>query len=304
MKTDRFIRATLENLSMGMYDDFIESSCRSMRKAGTKTVIVRKEIANCCKWCRSLAGTYDYGSGDYPDDIFRRHENCRCIVTVSHEKGHYTDVWSKRDYDSERELIRGRIEDIQHEEARSGVEARKAGKRAKAKSEGKAFFDSTDDWKDANRKAGENFYSGVKNPGKVFYKNGERYEIDGHHVKFEPSQQERDIAQVLADQMHERVVLQPKIEYPKGVKMPDYVIGGKGFDLKTITGAGKNTFDNAIKGQREQATNFVFDITACPLPMDAIERQLEAILASDRRDWVEKLILVNNGKIVKIFERA
>ena len=269
MKADGFLRATLENISRGMYDDFVESSCRSMRKTGAKAVIVRKEIGSCCDWCRSLAGTYDYSAGQYPDDIFRRHQNCRCIVTVSNEKGHYTDVWSKREYDSERELIRGRIEDIQHEEARTAVMERKARKRAKAVSEGKQFFDSTDFWKDADRRAGEDFYTGVKDPGKVFYKDGQRYEIDNHHVKFEPSQHEREIAKVLAEQLHEEVILQP-----------------------------------VIKGQRSQATNFVFDITKCPLPRDVIERKLEAVLTNKKRDWIEKLILIDNGEIVKILERT
>lgn len=302
MKADGFLRATLENISRGMYDDFVESSCRSMRKTGAKAVIVRKEIGSCCDWCRRLAGTYDYSAGQYPDDIFRRHENCRCIVTVSNEKGHYTDVWSKREYDSERELIRGRIEDIQHEEARTAVRERKARKRAKAVSEGKQFFDSTDFWKDADRRAGEDFYTGVKDPGKVFYKDGQRYEIDGWHVKFEPSQQERDIAQVLADQMHERVVLQPKIEYPKGIKMPDYVIGGKSYDLKTIEGAGKNTLDSSVKRKKGQASNFVFDVTSFAVSDDEMFRQASHII--ERRDWIDKVILIRNNEIIRIFERT
>lgn len=302
MKADGFLRATLENISRGMYDDFVESSCRSMRKSGAKAVIVRKEIGSCCDWCRSLAGTYDYSAGQYPDDIFRRHQNCRCIVTVSNEKGHYTDVWSKREYDSERELIRGRIEDIQHEEARTAVRERKARKRAKAVSEGKQFFDSTDFWKDADRRAGENFYTGVKDPGKVFYKDGQRYEIDGWHVKFEPSQQERDIAQVLADQMHARVVLQPKIEYPKGIKMPDYVIGGKSYDLKTIEGAGKNTLDSSVKRKKGQASNFVFDVTSFAVSDDEMFRQASHII--ERRDWIDKVILIRNNEIIRIFERT
>lgn len=302
MKADGFLRATLENISRGMYDDFVESSCRSMRKAGAKAVIVRKEIGSCCDWCRSLAGTYDYSAGQYPDDIFRRHENCRCIVTVSNEKGHYTDVWSKREYDSERELIRGRIEDIQHEEARTAVRKRKARKRAKAVSEGKQFFDSTDFWKDADRRAGEDFYTGVKNPGKVFYKDGQRYEIDGHHVKFEPSQHEREIAEVLAEQMHDRVILQPKIEYPKGIKMPDYTIGGKSYDLKTITGSGKNIIDNNVKGNEKQAKNFIFDITNCKLSEDDLVNQVEFVMW--RRSFVDKIIFVRNKQIIRVFERV
>lgn len=302
MKADGFLRTTLENISRGMYDDFVESSCRSMRKSGAKAVIVRKEIGSCCDWCRSLAGTYDYSAGQYPDDISRRHENCRCIVTVSNEKGHYTDVWSKREYDSERELIRGRIEDIQHEEARTAVRKRKARKRAKAVSEGKQFFDSTDFWKDADRRAGEDFYTGVKNPGKVFYKDGQRYEIDGHHVKFEPSQHEREIAEVLAEQMHDRVILQPKIEYPKGIKMPDYTIGGKSYDLKTITGSGKNIIDNNVKGNEKQAKNFIFDITNCKLSEDDLVNQVEFVMW--RRSFVDKIIFVRNKQIIRVFERV
>lgn len=302
MKADGFLRATLENISRGMYDDFVESSCRSMRKSGAKAVIVRKEIGSCCDWCRSLAGTYDYSAGQYPDDIFRRHENCRCIVTVSNEKGHYTDVWSKREYDSERELIRGRIEDIQHEEARTAVRERKARKRAKAVSEGKQFFDSTDFWKDADRRAGEDFYTGVKDPGKVFYKDGQRYEIDNHHVKFEPSQHEREIAEVLAEQLHERVILQPKIEYPKGIKMPDYTIGGKSYDLKTIEGAGKNTLDSSVKRKKGQASNFVFDVTKFAVSDDEMFRQASHII--ERRDWIDKVILIRNNEIIRIFERT
>lgn len=302
MKADGFLRTTLENISRGMYDDFVESSCRSMRKSGAKAVIVRKEIGSCCDWCRSLAGTYDYSAGQYPDDIFRRHQNCRCIVTVSNEKGHYTDVWSKREYDSERELIRGRIEDIQHEEARTAVRERKARKRAKAVSEGKQFFDSTDFWKDADRRAGEDFYTGVKDPGKVFYKDGQRYEIDNHHVKFEPSQHEQEIAEVLAEQLHERVILQPKIEYPKGIKMPDYTIGGKSYDLKTIEGAGKNTLDSSVKRKKGQASNFVFDVTKFAVSDDEMFRQASHII--ERRDWIDKVILIRNNEIIRIFERT
>lgn len=302
MKADGFLRTTLENISRGMYDDFVESSCRSMRKSGAKAVIVRKEIGSCCDWCRSLAGTYDYSAGQYPDDIFRRHQNCRCIVTVSNEKGHYTDVWSKREYDSERELIRGRIEDIQHEEARTAVRERKARKRAKAVSEGKQFFDSTDFWKDADRRAGEDFYTGVKDPGKVFYKDGQRYEIDGHHVKFEPSQHEREIAEVLAEQLHERVILQPKIDDPPNIRMPDYIINGQGYDLKTVSGKGKNTLDSAVKDRKGQATTFVFDVTNFKVSEDDMLRQASHII--ERREWIDKIILIRDNNIIRVFERT
>ena len=136
----------------------------------------------------------------------------------------------------------------------------------------------------------------------MFYKDGQRYEIDGHHVKFEPSQHEREIAEVLAEQMHDRVILQPKIEYPKGIKMPDYTIGGKSYDLKTIEGAGKNTLDSSVKRKKGQASNFVFDVTKFAVSDDEMFRQASHII--ERRDWIDKVILIRNNEIIRIFERT
>lgn len=34
-----------------------------------------------CVWCKSLAGSYIYtGTGSLPDDLFKRHDQCRCTV--------------------------------------------------------------------------------------------------------------------------------------------------------------------------------------------------------------------------------
>lgn len=90
------------NNSEAFFDDFIDSNAKFRTEAGLKATITRIAEANCCPWCDSLAGTYEYGSA--PDDIYRRHQYCRCTVTYQSEKKSQND-WSKRQWESSPEEI-------------------------------------------------------------------------------------------------------------------------------------------------------------------------------------------------------
>ena len=90
------------NNSEAFFDDFIDSNAKFRTEAGLKATITRIAEANCCPWCDSLAGTYEYGSA--PDDIYRRHQYCRCTVTYQTEKKSQ-NVWSKRQWESSPEEI-------------------------------------------------------------------------------------------------------------------------------------------------------------------------------------------------------
>lgn len=90
------------NNSEAFFDDFIDSNAKFRTEAGLKATITRIAEANCCPWCDSLAGTYEYGSA--PDDIYRRHEYCRCTVTYQTGK-ESQNVWSKRQWESSPEEI-------------------------------------------------------------------------------------------------------------------------------------------------------------------------------------------------------
>lgn len=90
----------IANISQSFYDKYVEVNARFRARSGVKTVIVRRELGKCCNWCSQLAGIYNYGEA--PDDIYSRHDNCRCMVTVRYEKGTYEDVWSKKEYASQR----------------------------------------------------------------------------------------------------------------------------------------------------------------------------------------------------------
>ena len=90
------------NNSEAFFDDFIDSNAKFRTEVGLKATITRIAEANCCPWCDSLAGTYEYGSA--PDDIYRRHQYCRCTVTYQTEKKSQ-NVWSKRQWESSPEEI-------------------------------------------------------------------------------------------------------------------------------------------------------------------------------------------------------
>lgn len=72
---------------------------RTLDSAETRTVTRGKQRIKYsvpCDWCKALAGTYDYGDMDtfIYDNIFRRHENCRCTVEYINDKK-AQDVWTK-----------------------------------------------------------------------------------------------------------------------------------------------------------------------------------------------------------------
>lgn len=101
----------VQNLTHSFYDLFVEANVKFKFRSGIKAVIIRRQLRKCCDWCAQLSGVYEYGK--HPDDIFRRHDNCKCQVTYSCEKGVYEDVHSKREFRSQREARINRMKEIQ-----------------------------------------------------------------------------------------------------------------------------------------------------------------------------------------------
>ena len=89
----------------------------------------------------------------------------------------------------------------------------------------------------------------------------------------------------------------------KNIETPDYIINGEKFDLKEIYGNGKNTLDTAISKKRNQSTNFIFDITKTKMSKEEAIDQINRIYESKHRQWVDKIILIMNMNILKIYQR-
>ena len=111
----------LENILIGAYDTFVEENVEIRAKAGLTVSITREALGGCCEWCSKLVGTYPYG--EEPKEIYQKHDNCTCMVTAKTDKG-YTDVWSKKQYQSQKEARSARVNEILKEQ-KATAEARR-----------------------------------------------------------------------------------------------------------------------------------------------------------------------------------
>ena len=91
------------NYTQSAVEDTIRTNADAHFKAGLSPKIKRIATGNCCKWCRSLAGTYDY---PVPREIYRRHENCRCLVLYDPGDGKVQNAHTKATYRSQQEAER------------------------------------------------------------------------------------------------------------------------------------------------------------------------------------------------------
>lgn len=96
--------SAVENYSQNVVDETIKANAGFHYRAGLRSKIIRKAERKCCAWCSGLAGEYDYPN--VPDDIYRRHENCRCTVLYNPADGSkdlqnvHTKQWkSAEEYD-------------------------------------------------------------------------------------------------------------------------------------------------------------------------------------------------------------
>ena len=102
-----WLQEPIINNSEAFFDDFIRENARVRNDVGLKATITRSVVSGCCKWCEDLAGVYDYDN--YPEDIYRRHEFCRCTVTFQSKKTSQ-NVWTKKEWSSSPEEIERRKE--------------------------------------------------------------------------------------------------------------------------------------------------------------------------------------------------
>lgn len=99
--------APVRNLVQKAMDDTVQKNADFHAKAGLKPKIIRKSSGHCCEWCNQVAGTYVYP--DVPKDVFRRHDNCDCIVEYYPGDGKKQNVWTKEwKYEKESDKIKER----------------------------------------------------------------------------------------------------------------------------------------------------------------------------------------------------
>lgn len=100
--TDKLV-SQVENASMSVVDEAVRENADFQYQVGMEPKIVREAEAKCCEWCANLEGEYDYKDvKDSGNDVYRRHDNCRCTVEFVPGNGTRQNVWSKKiQYDHE-----------------------------------------------------------------------------------------------------------------------------------------------------------------------------------------------------------
>ncbi len=134
-------------------------------------------------------------------------------------------------------------------------------------------------------------------------KNGNRYNVDGKKVILDPSEKEIQVAKIIGGIYGGKVKIIPRVSYPLGIKTPDYIIGNERFDLKQISGSGKYVIEGNLKKKQEQANNFVIDITQSQIGIEEVEKQINSIYISKRYRWVDKILIIKEDKLIKVYQR-
>lgn len=133
--------------------------------------------------------------------------------------------------------------------------------------------------------------------------NGNKYKVDGKHVILEPTIREKEVANLMGQIFGGKIKIIPRINYPKNIKTPDYIINKEKYDLKTLSENNKNTIYNAIHKQKMQASNFIIDISKNRMQQSVAEEQIASVYKSKHTEWVKQIILIKDNKLLKVYQR-
>lgn len=133
--------------------------------------------------------------------------------------------------------------------------------------------------------------------------NGNEYRVDGKHVFLAATENEREIAKLLSQELDTDICLVPQVMYPPGIRTPDYLIYGVGYDLKTPVGSGKATIYDMLRHGKGQARRFIVDANMTKLSIDEIISQVERAFTSNWTKFIDEVIVVKDGSIKYIHKR-
>ena len=129
------------------------------------------------------------------------------------------------------------------------------------------------------------------------------YKVDGKKIVLDYSEHERNVAENIAQLYGKSVQMVPRVTYPQGISTPDFQIDGIGWDLKTVSTAGKNVLYNAVKKKKHQASCLIFDISECPLELDEIKKQVNNLFKSTHLTFIDRIGLYKDGQMIGVYER-
>lgn len=77
----------------------------------------------------------------------------------------------------------------------------------------------------------------------------------------------------------------------------------KRFDLKELTSRKKDGIRNAIHKKRDQADNFIIDISKSEVTENELNKQIENVFNSYNTQFVDTIMVIKGEDVVKILKR-
>lgn len=103
---------------------------------------------------------------------------------------------------------------------------------------------------------------------------------------------------MLSKTFNENVYLNPRINYPEGIKSSDYIFKCERWDLKSIIGNSTQVFYHAIYKNKEQSSNFIFDITKSKINMKSALELANVLYGRSDIIFLDKIIILDNNEFM------
>lgn len=262
--------APVENFCRNVVDETLKANVAFHGSAGLNPRIIRKAESNCCKWCSQLEGEYLYDEGTMPEDVFRRHERCRCLVTYDPADGSnrrqnvHTKKWTT-------------AEELEKRKTTEGV---KTDSHIRTATEKKA----------PQNVLSEYIREARPGEGEIKYEEGYNF---GHH------KDEIKMAQWLRDNLGGDIVLLSESRVV-GEKTPDYIWRDRLWDLKTISSekAANSAIRHGIKQISDNPGGIILDSGNNSLVQSTLHEVIDRRMGwYDANGSIDILVLAN-GKLI------
>ncbi len=211
----------VKTFSRAVVDETLRRNVEFQGGAGLRPKVVRRAESGACPWCANLAGTYTYP--DVPQDVYRRHTSCRCVVEYDPGDGRRQNVHTKR-WTEPGEILERRKNVL-------GVDTQPRIREAVSQSSG------------PENVMPEYLRAATPGVGSITYDDG--YDRERHAAEIKT-------AQWLHDNLGGDIVLLQEINRDKQ-KTPDYLWRGRLWDLKTISSA--KAANSAVRHGLKQIEN-------------------------------------------------
>ena len=86
-QTRIYLNEAVKNLVDHFADHHVQKNAEFLENTGVSVTVTRTAEAMCCQWCSDRAGVYNGYEEAQKNEVFARHEGCRCDIELSSSRG-------------------------------------------------------------------------------------------------------------------------------------------------------------------------------------------------------------------------